>query len=90
MTATKDTTNAVPDIPNEPWQSESLPPDTQLADRSNMIFAGTNVTAGTATGIVTGTGAQTVETLGSTTVIPSDKPRRFQELEHSAAYRLVT
>lgn len=40
-------------------QVDALSSDTQLADRSNMIFAGTVVNAGTATAIVTATGAGT-------------------------------
>lgn len=55
-------------------QADSLPVDTQVPDRSNMIFAGTVVTARTATGIVTGTGAQTefgkIADLLTTTEIP--------------------
>lgn len=37
---------------------EPLPPETPLADRSSMAFAGTAVTRGRATGLVTATGAR--------------------------------
>lgn len=36
-----------------------LPPDTPVADRRNMLYSGTMVTSGTATGIVVATGAGT-------------------------------
>jgi Ca2+-transporting ATPase len=41
-------------------QSQPLPSATALADRSNMLYAGTQVTAGEGIGIVVATGARTV------------------------------
>jgi P-type Ca2+ transporter type 2C len=40
-------------------QTEPVPVDTPVADRSNMLFAGTNVTSGRARGLVTSTGTHT-------------------------------
>lgn len=39
--------------------TEALPPDTPLADRANMLFAGTHVTAGRARALVVATGSGT-------------------------------
>jgi Ca2+-transporting ATPase len=44
------------DVPKSP---DALPPDTELSKRANMVYAGTFVTGGNITAVVTGTGVKT-------------------------------
>lgn len=46
-------------VPSEKSHLDRLPADTLLGDRRNMVFAGTSVTTGRATAIVTATGMAT-------------------------------
>ncbi len=46
-------------VPSEKDASANVAEDAPLGDRSNMVFSGCNVTYGTATAIVTGTGMHT-------------------------------
>jgi Ca2+-transporting ATPase len=67
-----------------------LPPDTVLAERNNMVFAGTTTTRGRGTGIVTATGMATE--LGRITglVIEAKEPRtRLQQAMKQLAGLLV-
>ena len=42
-----------------PKQTQALPPETELAERSNMVFCGTTVSAGTGHGVVVDIGTET-------------------------------
>jgi magnesium-transporting ATPase (P-type) len=69
--------------------TEPLPPDTLLADRKNMVFAGTAITAGRGKALVTGTGQSTEVGQIAQLTATAEEPATPMELRLARLGRLL-